>query len=564
MTRNRFIVALFVLCFLAAAVRPVYALNLVFKVEKSTSDLYINSDGSATVEYTYVFVNDQSGDPIDAIDIGVPTNSFSLNQVKAEINSTPITDIENSPYVKPGIALNLHAKQIMPGARGTVHIIINNVRGMLFKTDKVDKATEPYASFQFSPNTFGSEFLRGSTDATITLHLPPGMVETEPRWYTPQKWGGDTTPTASIDDQGRVVYSWKYAQADSFSQYIFGGAFPSRLVPTSALLVESPIKSSSGSSTILELLCPWVMCLGFFGFIGVSLFGSVSAAKKRRLQYFPPKIAIEGNGIKRGLTAVEAAILLEQPLDKILSMILFSVVKKGAAQVIAKDPLKITRLETAKVELYDYETAFIHAMLAAEPAETRKGLQKIIVDLVRGISEKMRGFSRRETVAYYQDIMNKAWAQVQAAGTPEVKMKKFDEVMEWTMLDKRFGDRSQEFFGRGPVFAPIWWNRYDPTFGRSTFSTPNIPNQVGSAPSGMSMPTLPGADFAASVTGGLQSFSSNILGDITNFTSNVTKTTNPEPVAPPSSRSGGSGGGRSCACACACAGCACACAGGGR
>jgi hypothetical protein len=306
------------------------------------------------------------------------------------------------------------------------------------------------------------------------------------------------------------------------------------------------------------------MCLGFFGFIGVSLFGSVSAAKKRRLQYFPPKIAIEGNGIKRGLTAVEAAILLEQPLDKILSMILFSVVKKGAAQVIAKDPLKITRLETAKVELYDYETAFIHAMLAAEPAETRKGLQKIIVDLVRGISEKMRGFSRRETVAYYQDIMNKAWAQVQAAGTPEVKMKKFDEVMEWTMLDKRFGDRSQEFFGRGPVFAPIWWNRYDPTFGRSTFSTPNIPNQVGSAPSGMSMPTLPGADFAASVTGGLQSFSSNILGDITNFTSNVTKTTNPEPVAPPSSRSGGSGGGRSCACACACAGCACACAGGGR
>ena len=57
--------------------------------------------------------------------------------------------------------------------------------------------------------------------------------------------------------------------------------------------------------------------------------------KKRKLQYLPPKVSIEGHGIKRGLTAVEAAMLLEQPLDKVLTMILFAVVKKGAAEVVA-------------------------------------------------------------------------------------------------------------------------------------------------------------------------------------------------------------------------------------
>jgi len=31
---------------------------------------------------------------------------------------------------------------------------------------------------------------------------------------------------------------------------------------------------------------------------------------------WPPKISIEGHGIKRGLTAVEAAILMEEPLDR--------------------------------------------------------------------------------------------------------------------------------------------------------------------------------------------------------------------------------------------------------
>jgi hypothetical protein len=58
--------------------------------------------------------------------------------------------------------------------------------------------------------------------------------------------------------------------------------------------------------------------------------------------------------------------------------------------------------------------------------------------------------------------------------------------------------------------------------------------------------------------GGVQNFSSRVLGNVNDFTSGVTNVTNP----PPSKTSGGgrSGGG----CACACAGCACACAGGGR
>ena len=58
-------------------------------------------------------------------------------------------------------------------------------------------------------------------------------------------------------------------------------------------------------------------------------------------QYLPPKIQIEGHGIKRGLTAVEAGILMEQPLDKVMTMILFGVVKKNAATVVTRDPLKL-------------------------------------------------------------------------------------------------------------------------------------------------------------------------------------------------------------------------------
>ena len=57
-------------------------------------------------------------------------------------------------------------------------------------------------------------------------------------------------------------------------------------------------------------------------FLGLPILNAVGS-QRRKLQYLPPRIAIEGHGIKRGLTAVEAAILLGEPLDKVMTMILF-------------------------------------------------------------------------------------------------------------------------------------------------------------------------------------------------------------------------------------------------
>jgi hypothetical protein len=174
----------------------------------------------------------------------------------------------------------------------------------------------------------------------------------------------------------------------------------------------------------------------------------------------------------------------------------------------------------------------------------------------------MKGFSRRETIDYYKNIMEKAWQQVEQADTPEVQGQLFDKNLEWTMLDKDYDDRTRRVF-QGPVIVPMWWGRYDPVWRGGSTATPT------SAPvSSRGSSALPGADFAASVVTGVQTFSQKVIGNVGDFTSRVTNVTNPPPK--PSSTGGsrggrsGGGGGRSCACACACAGCACACAGGGR
>jgi len=35
-----------------------------------------------------------------------------------------------------------------------------------------------------------------------------------------------------------------------------------------------------------------------------------------------------------------------------------------------------------------------------------------MINLIKSVGEKMKGFSQKETVAYYKDITEKAWQQV--------------------------------------------------------------------------------------------------------------------------------------------------------
>ncbi|WP_298003466.1 MULTISPECIES: hypothetical protein [Anaerolinea] len=540
------------------------AQSLQFEVTENIVDLYVSPNGVVSIQYVIVFKNSPFGAPIDAIDIGLPTNDYALSNITAQINGAPIFRIVESPYVSPGIALELSPEQIIqPGESGTVQVWIPEIYNMLYKTNRVKDVGEAYASFQFSPNSFGKEYVIGSTNFSVTLHLPPGLKPEEPRWFTPKGWPDNPQPESGFDQNGNVFYRWKSSQANSYTQYIFGAAFPARLVDSTALVSEPVISEEAGGA-----ICFSIILITFIGFFVLVIWGVSQAEKKRKLQYLPPKISIEGNGIKRGLTAVEAAIVMEQPLEKVLTMILFSVVRKGAAEVISRNPLKIKVLPVPEnVELRSYEKDFLEAMKQEKLSTKRKMLQDLMVNLVKEVSEKMRGFSRKETIEYYQDIIRRAWEQVEAADTPEVQSDLFEKAMDWTMLDRRFEDRSREVFTNRPVIVPSWWGRYDPGFGKASTVSPK-PSQVGQAPGRSSLPSLPGADFAASIVGGVQSFASSVIGDVTSFTSGITEKTNPVPKSTTSSSSGGrSGGGGSscaCACACACAGCACACAGGGR
>jgi hypothetical protein len=59
-------------------------------------------------------------------------------------------------------------------------------------------------------------------------------------------------------------------------------------------------------------------CLFGIGFVVIGIFSTILAKKasSNENSNISPKLAVEGKGIKRGLTAVEAGVLLEDRLTR--------------------------------------------------------------------------------------------------------------------------------------------------------------------------------------------------------------------------------------------------------
>ena len=554
---KRFLIYGFILLLTLSFPLSAAAQEYSFSLDREVVHVFWNSDGSMALDYLFVFTNQPGAHAIDYVDVGLPNANYSYDSIQADVNGNPISISSDYQGSGTGVAVALGSQAIPAGQRGSVHVTVGSISQVLHPDDEDDT----YTSGVFAPTWFGSQYVVGTTDLSVSFHFPPGVQPDEPRWHSAPP-GFPSEPQTAIDAEGRVTYTWSSANASATRAYEFGASFPRAYVPAEAVVTQPAFDFTSVFNFIFSNLVT-IICFGFFGFIFLIVPAlSAIAGQRRKLQYMAPKISIEGHGIKRGLTAVESAILMEQTLDKVMTMILFGVIKKGAGKVLDRDPLNLEVTQPKPEGLQDYEIKFLDAFETKDTKSRRKELQDMVIALIKSVSEKMKGFSRNETIEYYKRIMETAWQQVQAAQTPEMQADFFEKNLEWTMLDKDYDDRSRRVY-QNPVYVPNWWGNYDPTYssrsiGSAKTAAPSAPAQ----PSGRSLPQLPGADFAGTVVAGVQTFSQKVIGDVSEFTSRVTNVTNPPPK--PTVRSGGSRSGGGCACACACAGCACACAGGGR
>ena len=83
------ILLIIVLAGLFAMPAPVQAQDYLFEVTAQEVEAYIEEDGTLSLWYLIEFQNAPNGAPIEFVDIGMPSSSYSLKSIEATLDGKP-------------------------------------------------------------------------------------------------------------------------------------------------------------------------------------------------------------------------------------------------------------------------------------------------------------------------------------------------------------------------------------------------------------------------------------------------------------------------------------------
>ncbi len=583
-----------------------------FSVPELRMEVFVLPDGSAHIIYNIAFANNPFGDPITIIDIATPNENYDLSNMTASIDGAELSDIRVSEFIDTGVEIHLHDRPVAPGETSTLRFAFT-MPDMVYQ----DTTDSEYASFRIRPTEFDPSMVSGVSDIWIAIHTLPGIDESELLYQ-------NVPFTDKINYEDHSVASWRWENGSVLDENLVAVSFPKRgmtnVIEQSSIdlavewLEDNPnARIILGALTLLLFGFAFLRLTGGTGLVLLGILGlgvvaalvvnplyqlillplsMISVAlvewilSRKKPRYFPAVVQVEGGGIKRGLTAPEAAVVLELPLNKILMLILFGLLEKGIFKQIADEPLAVEiapefistgadrearqkdRLRVAQnlgIVIRLYEHRFIDLLDKKSGTPVHKiDFSLPMKALIKHTASKMKGFDLSDTKDYYRSIIKKAMDKASKIGEIPDRERYLDSNLQWLLLDD---DYPTVFRAPNYHYRPIWVRPF-PSSDR--MSMPSSPRS--SAPGRTSF-----TDVAASFSGWTEKTMGRLADSIApgalkvegpagavNLSGIDRVTGDVFTALSESSSSGGGSSGGGCACACAGCACACACAGGGR
>ncbi len=577
-----------------------------FEVPEMELHVTVNPDASVTMKYKITFLCNTDAKPIDIVDIGVPHEDYDIGNMTAHLDGEELATIRRSEYVHPGVEVPLDAP-IGSGETGVFEFECTMPN--LVHQDTTNKEN---ASLRITPTWFDGDYMTGTTNLAVIVYLPDSIELDEILYQLNQPFDNKL----DLDDKKAVA--WVFDDTTVDHEHMVGLSFPKRemerVVSQTLLgLVWKWWRESSGVRAgvgVLFLVLFGIFYYRFSGGTGTCLFipmvialaivwaaspaleaiflpilvpiwyAAEKLAGLKRRDYLPAIESVPGGGIKRGLAVPEAAVILEQPLSRVVTMVFFGMLKKNLVRLVSHDPL-----EVELVEAYDtsrklrrkiakergtivrgYEQRFLDALAKRPGVPVAKlDLRDAMKHIVNNTAKRLKGFDLEQTREYYLSIVNKAWQEAKEIGEVEQRTEYVDDNLLWLMLADDYTDGFDTWHRSGYHYRPAWGGGT----GGTGAPAPQAPAVGGRTTFG---------DVAASFAGWSENVSGNLAGSLDPVSLGLARgggidLSGVDTVSmdvlnslAESSGSGGGGGGGGGGCACACAGCACACAcaGGGR
>jgi hypothetical protein len=606
---------------------PALAQNYSFSVPSMEMELFVQRDASVRIVYDIVFENDAFASPIDIVDIGTPTGDYDLDDFTASIDGVPLSAIYTSEYIDTGVEIHLGAHEIPAGETGVLHVEFT-MPDMVYE----DLTREGYASLQITPTWFDGGLIHGTTDLGVAVHMLP-EVDAEALLYQDQPY-----PQFAVY-QGHPVAVWTWQDTQLTRPHEVGVSFPTtgmeRVVEMSRLqLVQRWLEDNPGVRTFLGIasavlfavlyfrftggtgFVPFLLLLG--GLVGITIFSPVLLLvalpallllvflnerhlRTRRDVYLPAIAEVEGGGIKRGLTAPEAAVLLEQPVNQVLTLTVFGMMMKGIVRQVEPSPLtveltepfrtldkgslrtpgqrlkhrrNVARQQGTVVHAYEEPFLFLIEEHPGTPLE-KLDFSGAVKGLIAQTAAKMKGFDLSDTRDYYREIVKRAYKKAESIEEIPEREQFLDKYLPWILMREGY---PTVLTRPGHTYWPTWARPVHVGGGRGgRASGGGSGGRSGGGRSGSRGTGTSLGDVGASFAGWAESTMGGMAGAILPGSlsapggargvinlGGVDRVTGDVFEALMTSSGSGGGGGGGCACACAGCACACACAGGGR
>ncbi|MBN1289571.1 MAG: hypothetical protein JXA49_08050, partial [Actinobacteria bacterium] len=524
-----------------------------YSFEVPDEDIYVkvNQDSSLDFWYKIEFKNDEGAKPIDIIDVGMPTPDYSIAECSASINEVPLTDIRPSEVVSPGVEVHLGNQAIQPG-NSAVFSFKGRTPQMVFQ----DTQHEGYASVEFINTWWDEQYAHGKTDLNFSIEFPPGVQPNETVYH------GEEYSFHS-DAGGAHVFTWDHADVKPSEGVIHGISFPALYVtgvyPQQPLPDYEPVGSSTyyydaGSSSfgaIWKVIIPVI--LSVFAVLARSVRSGFRVhGEGAKVKYIAPAMSVEGSGPKTDLDASEASVLMCQDLDRVASIVFIELMQKGIITLKSMKPALFYKTAMAPEGLPPHYCDFL-ASITPEGSIDEATLKMALTMLLKRVEKKTRGFCHEDTVKYYEEAAKNAWIEVKSQADRDQKLAKFNDRLDFLLLDPAFNSRLRDTFSSGTYTVPLWISSLVALQGGGCAKEPG---QAGGRSA------VEGATIADSIAATFKGVQDSAFAVTEDMKEEIVKEVNPVEYRRVyrdryyGRRTGIGGGGGGCACACACAGCA--------
>lgn len=507
-----------------------------YHIPKQQDQLTINEDGSVgLIRYFEFAVSQDSSDSGTEIWIGLPTSRTEVYSVTDDKGNDVDfkTRISGGDYtliltgfdpIKPGTSKGFTVEAVIPE--------------FIFP----DSQNEGYATMKYIPGWWSSEV----KVQDIAVILPGGVEQDEIKTGT-REWDG-----IAQTESGAYVITWHFENLGPNEKVSINVGFPGKYVALPAKQEPGPlIPSEEGPFVRVPRFGHsdglWIG-IAFAG-LAVAFLISTAIAVSRREEYMPPSISMEGIGVNETLSPVEVSVLLKQPPEKTMTLLLFSLIKKGKVQVVSDNPLKLSVQDES--DLSEAERLFVEAIDRNTGQLDQAKLVGVFRYLATSVNEKMKPYCRKDTEEFYRGHIARLWAEVKQADTPELKLEALDKNLLWLIQDEERFKAAEGMFeaaDKGASWYPSWWLLGFP--------------YLRAYPGLYLWPIYMHRSYS-DISSGIIQGNERKYREITETVFTPAPPVGARPISGGKRSGSGNQGGftpPSCACACACVSCACACA----